>query len=156
MKTSWCTADYINTLGWFCIYIYHLAITRTMITEVDSLLATPCYLTCTMISNTYYDTRGMLSAHHTLLPNMYHDNRGSLSAHHALPPNMYHGDRVRLSTYQALLPNMYHDNRGRLSAHHTLLPKMYHDNRGRHTGHHTLQPNICLYNTWLLNIHLKQ
>ena len=74
----------------------------------------------------YHDSRGRLSAHHTLLSNMYHDNRDRHSAHHTLLPNMYHDNRGRQSAYHTLPPIMYHDDRGRLSPHHTLLTNIYH------------------------------
>ena len=63
----------------------------TMITEVDILLTTPCYVTCAMITEAR-----RLSAHHTLLHNICHDNRGTQSSHHILQPNMYHDNRVNM------------------------------------------------------------
>ena len=132
--------------------MYHYSYLTCTMTEAGSLPTTPCYLTCTMITEAdssshltiyiYQNNRGRPSAHHTLLPNMYHD-RGRLSAHHTLQPNMYHDNIGRLYAHLTLLPNsnMYPNNRGRLSAHHTLLPNMYHDNRGRHSTYCTLLSN---------------
>ena len=107
-----------------------------MKTEVDSLLTTTCYLTCTIITEV-----GSLLITPCYLT-MYHDSSGRLSAHYNLLPNMNHDNRGRLSVQYTLLPNMNHDNRGRLSAHHILLPNMYHDNRNRISGLLTLRKTM--------------
>ena len=61
----------------------HCYLTCSMITEVRSLLTTPCYLTCTN------ESRGRLSAHHTLLPYMHPVNLNLQTFNFVDPPEVH-------------------------------------------------------------------
>ena len=101
----------------------------TLITEEGTLNSTLCYLTCTMITGV---------GTHYLVPYMCHENIGRYSAQHTLLHNIYYKNRGRHSAQHTLLHNVYYKNRGRHSAQHTLLHNVYYKNRGRHSAHHTL------------------
>ena len=92
----------------------------TLITEEGTLNSTLCYLTCTMITE---ESSMLITTCHLTCTVI------TMVGTHYLVPYMCHENIGRYSAQHTLLHNVYYKNRGRHSAHHTLLSFMYDDDK---------------------------